>query len=169
MSPPRPTTSAVASRRTALGGALAGLVALSACDTDTSSSGGPAIGASTGATVRTGTTDDPDAALVDQVASRILGTLGTVLDVRSASRRLRPTLTPLVRLHEAHLSELDAGRQKPQTGSPTGGTDIAGVRAAESQLQRQLTDASVGAESGALAEALASMAAAVAQHLAVLP
>ena len=38
----------------------------------------------------------------------------------------------------------------------------------EATLQRRLVDASVRAESGALAKLLASMAAAVAQHLAVL-
>ena len=43
------------------------------------------------------------------------------------------------------------------------------VRAAETTLQRQLTEAAVRAESGALAKVLASMAAAVAQQLAVLP
>ncbi len=53
--------------------------------------------------------------------------------------------------------------------SSTGPTGLPQVRRAESTLQRHLTDAAVAAESGALAGLLASMAAAIAQHLAVLP
>jgi hypothetical protein len=66
-------------------------------------------------------------------------------------------------MHAEHLAVLEV-RAEPADGQPV----ARDVRAAETTLQRQLADAAVRAESGALAKLLASMAAAVAQQLAVL-
>jgi hypothetical protein len=149
---PQPVTS----RRTAMGGALAGLVVVSGCDADP----GPA------ATPRAETTAPPvdaDAELVDQVAERIATASVSVAAARMQSPQLRRSLRPLQRMHAEHLAVLEV-RAEPADGQPV----ARDVRAAETTLQRQLADAAVRAESGALAKLLASMAAAVAQQLAVL-
>jgi hypothetical protein len=138
---------------------LAGLVAVAGCDDGPSSNDLPSG-------QRQGPAQDADADLVDRVTSQIDTALGAVLAGRSSNRQLRVTLRPLERLHTAHLSALDAADVAATAGAPLG---IAGVRSAETRLQRQLTDACIRAESGALAGLLASMAAAVAQHVAVLP
>ena len=152
-----------ASRRTALGGALAGLATLTGCD-----DGGPSDRPAPTAT--TAPPRDADTDLVDEVISHLVAALGVVIAARSGSRELRSRLRPFERLHLAHLRALDAGDVTVSTDQPAGaGPGIDRVRAAEGRLQRQLTEAAVGAESGALAGLLASMAAAVAQHLAVLP
>lgn len=161
MSLPRP----MPSRRTTLGGALAGLVVLAGCDDDPSSRE-PTFGPHTDATVASDPPEDPDATLVDRVEVQIAAALGVAQRVRSTNPRLHRAVRPVVELHEAHLVELDAGRQRSRIDSPAG---LPELRAAESGLQRQLTDAAVAAESGALALLFASMAAAVAQRLAVLP
>ena len=149
---PQPVTS----RRTAMGGALAGLVVVTGCDADP----GPVE------TPRAATSAPPvdaDAELVDQVAESIATASAVVAAARQQSPKLRRSLRPLQRLHTEHLAVLDAGAGP--AGSPPVARD---VRAAETTLQRQLADAAVRAESGALAKLLASMAAAVAQQLAVL-
>ena len=74
--------------------------------------------------------------------------------------------------HAAHVEALDgepfAGRSPAvSVGGPA--EALRRVRAAEQQAQRRLADWSVAAESGALARLLASMSAAVAQHLVALP
>jgi hypothetical protein len=148
---PKPVTS----RRTALGGALAGLVAVTGCDGDTRSSDAPR-------TEPTAPPADADAELVDEVGERITKAWEAVSSARKQSPELRRSLRPLQRLHEEHLSVLDIA-----TG-PASQAVTRDVQAAETTLQRQLTDAAVRAESGALAKVLASMAAAVAQQLAVL-
>jgi hypothetical protein len=149
---PQPVTS----RRTALGGALAGMVAVTGCDGEPSPVGTPR--AETPAPPV-----DADAELVDQVAERIAEASAVVAAARQRSPRLRRSLRPLQRLHAEHLAVLDA-RAEPADTQPV----ARDVRAAETTLQRQLTDAAVRAESGALAKLLASMAAAIAQQLAVL-
>ena len=148
-----------ASRRTALGGALAGLVAVAACDDDP----GPVPIPGTATTP----SSTGDAALVDEVVERIAQTAGLVALARTSHRALRPALRPLVEMHTAHQDALDADSVDASLG--TGPAGLPQVRKAESTLQRHLTDAAVRAESGVLAQLLASMAAAVAQHLAVLP
>jgi hypothetical protein len=147
------------SRRTALGGTLAGLVAVTGCDDNP----GPAPTPGTATTP----SDDGDVALVDELVELIAETAGLVSSARQADRDLRPTLRPLAEMHTAHQEALDA--DGVDAAVITGPTGLANVRRAESTLQRQLTDAAVRAESGALAGLLASMAAAIAQHLAVLP
>jgi hypothetical protein len=139
-----------------LGGALAGLVAVTGCDGDS----GPVD------TTRAETTAPPvdaDAELVDLVAERIATASAAVAAARKQNPQLRRSLRPLQRLHAEHLAVLDTDVD------PAGTRPVAReVRAVETALQRQLTEAAVRAESGALAKLLASMAAAVAQQLAVL-
>lgn len=152
----------VASRRTTVAAGLAGLVALSGCDLDP----GPDEPTSEQTTAPP---VDADSELVEQVRTRILAALGAVATVRSEGRKLRQTLRPLADLHGAHLAALDSeglDEDLLHLGEP--GPGLARVRAAETTLQRQLTTAAIRAESGALAKLLASMAAAVAQHLAAL-
>lgn len=146
----------VTSRRTALGGALAGLVAVTGCDGDANSDPTPR-------TEPTAPAVDADAELVDQVVEHIATASAAVAAARKQSPQLRRSLRPLQRLHAEHLAVLETD------GDPTVSQPAArDVRAAETALQRQLTEAAVRAESGALAKVLASMAAAVAQQLAVL-
>jgi hypothetical protein len=157
---PHPVTGLVTSRRTALGGALAGLVAVSGCDLDA----GPDEPTSQQTTAPAA---DADAELVERVAERILGTQAIVHEARRSDAGLRRRLRPLVELHAAHLEALGPleGTHETLTYS---GTGLPQVRRAETSLQEHLADASVRAESGALAKLLASMAAGVAQHVAVV-
>ncbi len=149
---PQPVTS----RRTAMGGALAGLVVASGCDADPA----PAEGRRAEPTAPP---VDADAELVDQVAEHIAKASAAVAAARKESSQLRRSLRPLQRLHAEHLAVLEV-RAEPDAGQPA----ARDVRAAETALQRQLADAAVRAESGALAQLLASMSAAVAQQLVVL-
>jgi hypothetical protein len=177
---------AAATRRAALGGALATLAAVSACDLaqpadqPVSGSGGPSgdaslapSGEAAGAPSGEMSTppEDPDAALVDEV----LADLGELAALVSAAARFAPLRAPmraLAALHAAHLEalggEASAGKS-PGVGFAGPAEALRRVRAAEQQAQRRLADWSVAAESGALARLLASMSAAVAQHLVALP
>ena len=121
------------SRRTALLGA-AGTLTLTGCSVDSLRPTPPAPA------------PDPDAALIDTVASRIVA-------VRAiAPPRLRA-------MHADHLRALGAA-VPPVTGRPAA---TAAVRSAETDLRALLQDACVGATDPALVRLLASMAAAVAQ------
>jgi hypothetical protein len=160
----------VATRRAALGGALASLAVVSACDvTQPTDHSGAASGPRSGTPAPT-PTEDPDAALVD----RVLVELGEVSALVAAATRfapLRASMRTLGELHAAHRDALDGG---PVTGrSPAAFAGAAEalrrVRAREQQTQRRLAGWAVAAESGALARLLASMSAGVAQQLAVLP
>jgi hypothetical protein len=168
----------VLTRRTALGGALGSLAAVSACDvTQPTDQSGAAPGASpAGASdTRSGTpaatpTEDPDAALVD----RVLAELGEVSALVSDAARFAPLRASMRTLGELHAAHRDALAGGPVTGrSPAAFAGAAQalrrVRAREQQTQRRLADWAVAAESGALARLLASMSAGVAQQLAVLP
>jgi hypothetical protein len=142
---------------------LAGLLAASGC--------GRESGAETGAgqPATDPTTDPPadaDAALVQQVRGDLIDALGQVEQARRRVPSLRRPLRPLADLHRAHLEALGASGHDdgPEVTERPG---LTAVRRRELALQRQLTDAAVRAESGTLAKLLASMAAAVAQHLAV--
>jgi hypothetical protein len=161
VSPPPPS----ATRRTALTGALVGLATVAGCDDDGPREG-PAIGPSTGAPVPDDEgAADPDTALVEEVVAGIGETAAMVAATRRRHRDLRGPLRLFVHLHTAHLEALEAPAPAPLLDGRPG---LDQVRRAEKRLQGQLADAAVRAESGALARLLASMAAAVAQHLAVL-
>jgi hypothetical protein len=148
------------SRRATLGGALVGLAAVAGCDDEPGPV--PTPGSTTSAA------PNGDADLVAQVITQIAAAVPVVVAARRLDPQLRAALRPFADLHQAHLAALEPPEDLELPGRPAA-VGLRGVRAAESTLQRQLTEAAVGAESGALAGLLASMAAAVAQHLAVLP
>jgi hypothetical protein len=153
------------SRRTALGGLLAGLAGVSvltACDVDDlrppEDEDQPAPTPSTGE-------EDPDQAIVDEVVAQVTRTWAVVVSAGLGAR-----LGRLQRMHEAHLEVLGA-TPVTNTTPPSGpvGKRYRRVLDRERRLQRDLATAAVGASSGALARLLASMSASVAQHLAALP
>ena len=177
---------AAATRRAALGGALAALAAASACDVaqpSDESGGAPGGAPGTGSASASGTgpgtrsdtpaataTEDPDAALVDRVLAE-LGEVSALVSAAAGFAPLRASMRTLHGLHAAHRDALEGG---PLTGpSPEAfagpAEALRRVRAREQQTQRRLADWAVAAESGALARLLASMSAGVAQELAVLP
>ncbi|HEV7876420.1 MAG TPA: hypothetical protein VGP00_07075 [Nocardioides sp.] len=168
--PPAPRT-AVATRRAALGGALASLAAVSACDV--ARPAGRPGDAAPGAPFGDGATrgGDPDTALL----ARVLAELGEVSGLVAAASRLAPLRAPMRALGELHAAHLAALAGRPATGASPApafegpGEALGRVRAREQQAQRRLAAWSVAAESGALARLLASMSAGVAQHLAQLP
>ncbi len=110
---------------------------------------------------------DADADLVDDLIGKIVATAPVVASARRQHRELRQPLRPFVELHRHHLAALDFP-EDTKFANTSASVGLAEVRRAEVTLQRHLTEAAVQAESGALAQLLASMAAAVAQHLAVL-
>jgi hypothetical protein len=173
---------AAATRRAALGGAVAALAAVSACDaTQPTGRTGAASGETPGApsasasdapsgTPAATPSADPDTALVD----RVLTELAEVSALVAAATRfapLRASMRTLAELHAAHRDALDgepvAGRSPAAFAGPA--EALRRVRAREQQTQRRLADWALTAESGALARLLASMSAGVAQQLAVLP
>lgn len=114
--------------------------------------------------------EDADAALVRTAAADVL----EVRDLADRTSRrhvgLSPALTPLVALHDAHLGVLGDAEQPAAPPVPgRSGPALTAVRKAEQRLQARLAEHAASATSGPLARALASMSAAVAQHLAVLP
>jgi hypothetical protein len=151
----------VASRRTALGGALAGIVALTGCDLDR----GPEEPTSQQTTAPP---VDADAALVEQVLVRLAQISATVATLSDEHRQIRPVTRPFARMHDRHAAALGGYPDgRVETLTPVG-APMRTLRQEEERLQRRLIDAAVSAESGALAKLLASMAAGIAQHLAVL-
>ncbi|MCW2768074.1 MAG: hypothetical protein JWO11_4033 [Nocardioides sp.] len=163
--PPPTTTTRAATRRAVLGGTLAGLAALSACDLndlDPRKDADPASAATTGAPV------DADQDLVDEVVTELVRIAALVGAVRARFPRLRRPMAPLLALHAAHLGALGGDVPEPAAaaGQTTAAAALRDIRTQESRLQRRLADWSVAAESGTLARLLASMSAAVAQQLA---
>jgi hypothetical protein len=153
-------------RRTTLGGALVGVAVLAGCDLGDGGSGDPAS-----APTPSAGTDDPDAELVEAVVDDVaaIGSLVKALRRRHAS--LRRPLGPLARVHDEHLevlgSDQQARRTPPRTDSAA--EALALLRTREVRHQRLLANRAVDAQSGRLARLLASMSAAVAQQVALLP
>jgi hypothetical protein len=146
-----------------LGGALAGVAVLAGCDLgsdDPDSAPAPPSGA-----------EDPDAGLVEDVVDEVAATLLLVETLRRRHDSLRRPLGGLARVHDAHLEALgssrQSGRRPPRTSNA--GEAMAVLRARELRHQRLLADRAVAAQSGRLARLLASMSAAVAQQLVVVP
>ncbi|GAA3824484.1 hypothetical protein [Nocardioides panacisoli] len=140
------------SRRTVVVGGLGGLLvggAVSACGSQSSGTT-PAAGS--------------DTDLVDEVGQAIADTLGRIRAARGAG--LRPVVRPFARLHDAHLKKLGWSGSARRSGAPATRDD---VLADERRLQAHLARAAGEADSGALAQVLASMAAAIAQQVAVTP
>lgn len=150
-------------RRTALGGALAGLTVLTSCELDVGP-GDPAPTTEIGA-------DDPDAALVEAVADDIVATSVLVAALRRRHRTLRPPLAELARMHDAHRKALGPGERSVPRPPPTAdaAAALAVLRRREQHHRQLLAERALSARSGRLARLLASMSAAVAQQLAVLP
>lgn len=112
---------------------------------------------------------DADRQLVDRAVAAI-ATTGAIVGATVEQRPgLQEKLAGFATLHEAHLAHL--GADAVATETETDGTEqprrLAGVLRAERDLQDQLIGLSMSAGSGRLARSLASMAAGVAQHLAV--
>lgn len=115
---------------------------------------------------------DADVALLDEAAQAILGALDLVERVAARHRGLATALAGLVALHTAHLDLLGAEPGGPRPAVPPlpgARPALARVRADELVLQGRLAGMAAQAGSGAFARALASMSAAVAQHVAALP
>ncbi len=173
----------VASRRTALGCGILALTAVSGCDLalDGEGSGEPADATPSDGPDPQATAPaagDPDTVLVDEVLAELGSMVDLVTAAAAGSAGLRVPLTALRELHLAHAAALQAdpdssstsGATPSPTDSPTAlsggaGATRARVTSRERRLQRRLADWSVAADSGALARLLASMSAAVAQHV----
>jgi len=138
----------------ALGVGLVGLTAAGCDDADSTGRGGP-----------TQPPADADSALVTRVAGSLLETAATARAIGAAVPALADVGDRLARLHERHARELGDTDDPPQR-SVKGGRAVLRRRLgrAEQRLQERLVQAALDAESGALAQLLASMAAAVAQH-----
>lgn len=157
------------SRRTAVGWATLGTLALAGCDLDPPP---PAPSPSGG---DTSPVPDDDTALLAQV----LGTLDTTAAVVAAAlarhESLATSLQPLAALHAAHREvlgaaspELDPSAVPAPTAPARPAAATAVVRRAETAWVGELRRATVAARSGDFARALASMAASVTQHLVAL-
>lgn len=148
--------SPVARRGLLLGGAGAVLAVAAGCGTEDTA---PASSAPTADAV------GADSDLVERVVAEIGTALGAAAATARRHRRLRGLARPFADLHRTHLERLEADADDPGADAPA---DEAAARAAllraEERLQRRLVAAAVDAESGALAQVFASMAAGVAQQ-----
>lgn len=153
-------------RRTAWSSALTGTALLAGCDL----TAGQDPAEST-ASPATDAGPDADADLVDAVVDDVTAALLLVAGVRTREPRLRRDLAGLERMHEGHLAALGAtgrtGQDEPAGRDAAAALKL--VRRRELTHQRQLVDHAVAARSGQLAGLLASMSAAVAQELSLLP
>jgi hypothetical protein len=105
-----------------------------------------------------------DQALVDAVARRIAGLRQAATSLARHDHAHRSWLLAVAALHEQHLRKLGATGARPRAARAT---SVAALTSAERSLQQTLVAASSRAASGALAQVLASMAAAIEQRLAV--
>ena len=156
------------SRRTTLVGAFGGTIAalaLTGCDADDLKPHDAEPGASTSATPHQPTADE---ALVSTVVAQVQVAL-VAADQARRVHALRAPLGPLVKTHRAHLALLDPRTKPSAAPSKPVPKPLEALVAAETALQQQLSNTAVQAESGALARALASMSASIAQHLASAP
>lgn len=160
-----PDRVAATTRRTALGVALSTLAAVTACDvedldprSDPAPAGSPTEPAA-----------DADAVLVDQVVADLVAMLAPATSSRA--RDVRRAELAFSALHLAHLRALDA--PEPEGPAPRAtlsrAEGLRALRRRERRHQRRLEEACLAATSGSLARVFASMSAAVAQRLAVLP
>jgi ABC-type xylose transport system permease subunit len=119
---------------------------------------------------------DSDDKLAKTAAGQIGGALQLVVSAPKSYPSLTATLAPLLAVHRAHLLVLDPkGTMTPTSAGPaeltsgSAATALAEIRSVELALQRGLATDAAAATSGQLARTLASMAAAVAQQLVLLP
>jgi hypothetical protein len=154
-------------RRSTLGGALAGVVVLAGCDLGDKGSGDPASGPASSAG-----SEDPDAHLVEDVVDDIVATTSLVEALRRRHDSLRRSTAALLRVHDAHLEVLGGGQPSGRRRPPStknAAEALALLRSRELRHERLLEERSLAAQSGRLARLLASMSAAVAQQLVLLP
>lgn len=121
-----------------------------------------------------GSTEDEraaDDATVTAAATAIATVRGLVAATSERHIGLAGALAPLLAVHEAHLALLatDASARTPGRVGARSAAALARVRRAETDLQARLAALAGTATSGSFARALASMSAAVAQQLVVLP
>ncbi|HJQ05212.1 MAG TPA: hypothetical protein VJ872_07195 [Nocardioides sp.] len=129
---------------------------ISACDaTDTTQ------GRSTGVRPTAGSAA-ADAALVDVLAQQIAGLRVAATAVAKRSPRRRSWALDLASMHQQHLRKLGATTAH---AAPSVARTPAALAAAEGVVRDALVSAAGRAESGALAQVLASMAAAIEQRL----
>lgn len=173
------STGVCATRRTALGVTWGGLVVLTGCDIkDLDPRADPsAENSDSGPAEITSPSVDTDAALVIAVVRAIDELLLNHLDIAGQARDLGKPLVDALRelrlMHETHravLTDDQAPAGAQARGKRISRTEtLRRVRRRERAHLRLLEKAAVDAESGTLAKLLASMSAAVAQRLAVLP
>jgi len=127
---------------------------------------------------------DPDVALAAEALEAEQAVLTAIEATLERHRRLRKTLSPMLVAHRAHVSLLaqaaPGGSPSPATSSPSGAFPAPfRVRSGGRDALRRLSEIELGsstsakrrsfaAESGAFARLLGSMAAASAQHWALL-
>jgi len=111
---------------------------------------------------------DADSDLVETVGAQIAAALALASATGAAFGKLRPLTRRLASLHRSHLGELGMPDDDPDGTAPgSAATARARLLRSEEKLQQRLVRAALDAESGALAQVFASMAAAVAQQRAV--
>lgn len=111
---------------------------------------------------------DADSDLVERVGRQLASALSLAVATGASVPALRSLARGFDSLHRAHLRELSQP-DDARDGKVGGGEAAARARLlrSEEKLERQLVQAALAAESGALAQVFASMAAAVAQRRAV--
>lgn len=107
---------------------------------------------------------DPDLALRDAAQLAVVAQLHRVRSTLEARPRLTSRLRPLADLHAQHVEALPGAPSPTATPVPAG--TWGAVLQGERSLGRQLAGMAQRAESGGFARLLASMAAAIDQHLA---
>ena len=105
---------------------------------------------------------------MEKVGDQLRSALALALATGASVPQLRPLARRFAGLHRAHLRELSRS-DDVEDGQVGGSVDAARARLlrSEERLQQRLVRAALAAESGALAQVFASMAAAVAQRRAV--
>ena len=171
-----PASPSPLSRRLVVAGVLGGAaVAVSGCDVvdDVLGRGeSPGVSSSaSGAVTPTAPAADADSALVEGVVAAISATSALATATGAAFPGLRRATATLTRMHAGHAAELGGKVDAAKPARPVTGARPAALRRllrAEADLQDQLVGAAQQAHSGALAQILASMAAAIAQQRVVL-
>lgn len=151
-------------RRVIVGGLLGlGTIALlgNGCDAATEPTGN---GAPRQEVTPTAKSVDVDSDLVDRMTREIAAAAAVVAAVRRAAPSLRRVAKDLQRLHAAHLDELGWSGRPPQVPAVSRERAADRLGRAEADLRAALTDGCIEAHSGALAQLLAAMAAAIAQR-----
>lgn len=156
-----PPRTVPASRRAVIAGG-AGVVAVAATGCGTADRAGRAASAGDPAV-------EADSDLVERMRTDLAEAMALVAATARAFPALRGLTRPLVALHRAHGEELGGLPDVEPAAPPSGPAPRAraALLAAEDRLQRRLVQAAVAAESGALAQTFAAMAAGVAQRRAV--